>query len=174
MNGRHGHALATDCSVTLSAKQFCHGEPGTMCLSRIPMARSHGNTADQVAWGLVSGKCFSNLLRDTSPLAVFDLNKRHDGQSDCSAKPAALAGSRRTRSFRRSYYFLTSEHLLSLSGWATSSAGMRRLENCSHDLGGDYSVKSPNGHSSVRRTMVVESARLVLSGLSCTSSNVQH
>ena len=32
--------------INLSAKQFCHGEPGTMCLSRIPMARSHGNTVD--------------------------------------------------------------------------------------------------------------------------------
>ena len=32
------------------------------------------------------------------------------------------------------------------------------LDNCSHDLGGNYSAKSPNGHSSVRRIMVVESA----------------
>jgi hypothetical protein len=32
--------------INLSAKQFCRGEPGTMCLSRIPMARSHGNTVD--------------------------------------------------------------------------------------------------------------------------------
>ena len=32
------------------------------------------------------------------------------------------------------------------------------LDSCSHHLGGDYSAKSPNGHSSVRRIMVVESA----------------
>jgi hypothetical protein len=85
----------------------------------------------------------------TSHLRLVDKIAMGYRGSDCSAKPAALAGSRRTRSFRRSYYFLTSEHLLSLSGWATSSAGMPRLENCSRDLGGDYSVKSPNGHSSV-------------------------
>jgi hypothetical protein len=47
---------------------------------------------------------------------------RLHSESDCFER--GLVG--RTRSLRRSYYFLTSEHLLSLSGWATSSAGMRR------------------------------------------------
>jgi hypothetical protein len=58
--------------INLSAKQFCHGAPGAMGLSRIPMAYSarDGSTvdpvaiADEVAWGLIPGEGFNNLLPD--------------------------------------------------------------------------------------------------------------
>ena len=34
------NALATIDPISLSAKPFCHGEPGAIGLSRIPMARN--------------------------------------------------------------------------------------------------------------------------------------
>jgi hypothetical protein len=39
------HALARDCAVQPLCKEFCHGEPAAMGLSRMPMARNRRATA---------------------------------------------------------------------------------------------------------------------------------
>src|SRR5215831_10761026 len=57
--------------ISLSTYPFCHGEPAAMGLSRMPMARNRRGSAvdpipiaDQVAWDLIPGECFRQLLRD--------------------------------------------------------------------------------------------------------------
>ena len=61
---RHSIEAAPSEPISRSAKQFCHGDPAEIGLSRDNGTVDPVAIADQIAWRLALGECFGNLLRD--------------------------------------------------------------------------------------------------------------